>query len=262
MTRSPIRAAAAAALLLLTACGSQAAPTGRANAGLGQPSPSPSAASTAPSCEPFAPFDAQGFGNSAVINNQWFPLVPGTQLIFTGRSEQDRAPSPHRVEFTVTGLTKMVNEVRTRVITDRDLSSGSLDEQELTFFAQDKIGNVWSLGEYPEDFENGKFVGAPDSWIAGSAGAEGGVQMPATSKPGTPPYRQGFAPGIKFLDCAKTLETGQKICEPSGCYDNVLLIDEWSPLDPDSGHQRKYYAPAVGVAKSPPWAIRKPRHSN
>jgi hypothetical protein len=29
----------------------------------------------------------------------------------------------------------------------------------------------------------------------------------------------------------------------------VLVIDEWAPLDPEGGHQLKYYAPRVGSIK-------------
>jgi hypothetical protein len=35
-------------------------------------------------------------------------------------------------------------------------------------------------------------------------------------------------------------------CVPVGCYNNVMIIDERSPLDPDSGHQLKYHTPGVG----------------
>ena len=70
--------------------------------------------------------------------------------------------------------------------------------------------------------------------------------MPADPNVGTSPYLEGRSPEIEFLDCAKVFETGQNTCEPFNCYQNVLVIDEWSPLDPDGGHQRKYYAPGVG----------------
>jgi hypothetical protein len=33
---------------------------------------------------------------------------------------------------------------------------------------------------------------------------------------------------------------------PIGCYENVMIIDERSPLDPDSGRQLKYHAQGVG----------------
>ena len=53
-----------------------------------------------------------------------------------------------------------------------------LQEQELAFFAQDDQGNVWNFGEYPEEYDNGKFTGAPSTWIRNEGGAYGG---PSTS---------------------------------------------------------------------------------
>jgi hypothetical protein len=48
------------------------------------------------------------------------------------------------------------------------------------------------------------------------------------------------------LDCAKVSEMQQRTCVPAGCYENVMITDERSPLEPESGYQRKYYAPEVG----------------
>src|SRR4029450_4913972 len=55
-----------------------------------------------------------------------------------------------------------------------------------------------------------------------------------------------WSPDIDFLDCAKVSKMQQRTCAPVGCYENVLIVDERSPLEPESGHQLKYYAPGVG----------------
>ena len=65
--------------------------------------------------------------------------------------------------------------MRTVVAWDRDFLNGQLQEQELAFFAQDSQGNVWNFGEYPEEYENGTFTGAPSTWIRGAGGAYGGI---------------------------------------------------------------------------------------
>jgi len=149
------------------------------------------------------------------------------------------------VVFTVTDLTKMINGVRTRVIWDRDYTEGDLVEGELAFFAQDNGGTVWALGEYPEEYEEGKFAGAPDTWIAGLADARAGVAMQGQPQVGTPSYLQGYAPDIDFADRARVYQTGLSDCIPVNCYQNVLVTDEWNPSEPGP-HQRKYYAPGVG----------------
>ena len=135
--------------------------------------------------------------------------------------------------------------MRTVVLWDRDFNAGQLVEAELAFHAQDNDGNVWNLGEYPEEYENGEFLGAPNTWIAGLAGAEAGIIVQANPRLGDK-YLQGFAPDVDFLDCARVFKTGETTCVPLDCYANVLVIAERSPLEPGSGHQLKYYAPGVG----------------
>jgi hypothetical protein len=197
-------------------------------------------------CDPFTRFNRDNFDHPTRITNRFLPLVPGTQFVFDGRANRDGTPLDHRVVFTVTDLTKVVNGVRTRVVLDRDVDAGQLAEAELAFFAQDDNGNVWSVGEYPEEYDNGRFTGAPNTWIPGQAGAKAGIMMLAHPDLGTPPYLQGFSPNIDFLDCARVFQRGQHVCVPAGCYDHVLVTDENSPLDPASGHQRKFYASGVG----------------
>ncbi len=201
------------------------------------------------SCAPAVDFDSNNFSNPTTINNKWFPLVPGTQYILEGQANRGGGTLPHQVIFTVTDLTKVIDGVRTVVVWDRDLNEGQLAEAELSFFAQDKAGNVWNLGEYPEEYEDGVFVGAPSVWISGLAGAEGGLHMLAKPRTGTSWYLQGSAPAIEFLDCAKVLKTGEKTCVPINCYDDVLVTDEVSPLDQGGGHQLKYHAPGVGIVQ-------------
>jgi hypothetical protein len=140
----------------------------------------------------------------------------------------------------------MINGVRTVVILEKDVNEGALREAELRFEAQDNAGNIWNLGEYPEEYEDGKFSAAPDVWLAGLAKAEAGNSMPGDPQLGTPEYLQGWSPDIEFLDCAKVSKMQQRTCVPVGCYENVMIIDERSPLDPDSGRQLKYHAVGVG----------------
>jgi hypothetical protein len=200
----------------------------------------------APSCDRI-PFNPSNFSNPTTIDNKYLPLVPGIKLILEGTANRGEGAKPHRVIFIVTDLTKVINGVRTVVVFDRDIQDEQIVESELAFFAQDNDGNVWNLGEYPEESVNGEFIGAPSTWIAGLAGAEGGIHMYGGPKVGQPRYSQGYAPDIEFLDCARIIRKNIKVRVPSGNYNNVLLIDEVSPFDRKGGHQRKYHAPGVGI---------------
>ena len=200
----------------------------------------------AQSCDTAQAFDRSRFPASTTIANPWLPLAPGTQLTMEGRSNRGGGVLPHQVILTVTDLTKVIDGVRTVVLWDRDVNEGDLEESELTFFAQDADGNVWNFGEYPEEYDGGRFSGAPKTWIHGQDGAHAGLAIEAQPRLGGPVYNQGLAPKIKFLDCAQVLHMDQRVCVGTTCYDRVLIMDEWSPHDPESGHQRKAYAHGVG----------------
>jgi hypothetical protein len=148
------------------------------------------------------------------------------------------------VVITITDLTKEIAGVRTVVTWDQDFSDGELVETELAFFAQDDDGNVWRLGEYPEVYEEGKLVEVP-AWIAGLKGAKAGIIMEADPKLEAPSYSQGWAPAVNFTDRGQVSEVGQETCVPVDCYENVLVIREFSREEPDA-FQLKYYAPGVG----------------
>jgi hypothetical protein len=190
-------------------------------------------------------YDRAAFAASPRIDNRWFPLAPGTQLVYTGTIIAEGKRVEHRVVFTVTDLTKVVDGVRSMVMFDRDYNAGVLAEAELAFHAQDKAGNVWNMGEYPEEYEGEKFTGAPDTWLTGTQKAKAGILMRVEPRTGTPSYSQGVAPEIDFSDKAKVSKTGVRTCVPTGCYDNVLVTDEWNPGEPNA-HQLKLYAPGVG----------------
>jgi hypothetical protein len=251
MRRSRVFSAAAMSLLVLTAfgCGEKGkgtTPTETARTSASAGEPSPTTGSGTPTSEISASdFDSAAFAASTAIDNQWLPLKPGTQFVYEGHVSEQHARLRHRVVFTVTDLTKMIDGVRTVVIWDRDYTDGELVEGELAFFAQDDGGNVWLLGEYPEEYEDGSFVGAPDTWISGFAGAAAGIAMRSAPRQGTSSYLQGWAPEIEFADRARVFKTGQSTCVPLGCYENVLVIDEWNP-DERGAHQFKYYATGLG----------------
>ncbi|HEY3020383.1 MAG TPA: hypothetical protein VGJ32_09325 [Solirubrobacteraceae bacterium] len=208
------------------------------------------AAPDTPSCPPALKFKSVPFSNPTVVNNRFLPMPAGLQMTLEGRANRGGGPLPHKVVFTVTGLTKIINGVQSVVVYDTDENENVLQEAELAFFAQDDARNVWSLGEYPEEYdENGKFVGAPNTWITSFDGAQAGTIMLGNPQLDTPEYLQGFAPEIDFLDCATVFQRDARTCVPVKCYSDMLITDETSPLDPDSGHQRKFYAPRVGNVK-------------
>ena len=80
------------------------------------------------SCDPFTNFNRNNFSNPTKIDNRWLPLAPGTQFTLEGRADRGGGSLPHRVVFTITDLTKVINGVRAVVVWDRDINEGQLVE--------------------------------------------------------------------------------------------------------------------------------------
>ena len=192
----------------------------------------------------FADFDAKNFDNSTVIDNKWLPMQPGTRWVHEGTAVENGESIARRIEFTITDLTKEIAGVRTVVAWIVDYNDGEVIEKEVAFYAQDNDGNVWYLGEHPEEYENGKFVKAP-TWITGLEEARAGIKMWAEPKVGGTIVYQGWGPAVEWSDYGQVEEVGQEFCVPVDCYKDVLLNVETSLGEVDA-YQLKYYAPDVG----------------
>ena len=194
-------------------------------------------------------FDPANFDEtSTIIDNPYLPLTPGTQFVYEGTALEDDELVERRIVSTVSGFIKEINGVDAVVFWERDFNEGLLIESELAFFAQDKDGNVWHLGQYRETYDEEEFVGGR-AWMVGHLeGAEAGVFMWADPQAhlGAPSYSQGFAPEpFNWTDRASVAEIGQQTCVPVDCYDDVLVTEEEDDENPGA-FQLKYYAPGVG----------------
>ncbi|MGH9195155.1 MAG: hypothetical protein ACRD1T_05400, partial [Acidimicrobiia bacterium] len=209
--------------------------------------PEPTTGDAAPEPQ-FQEFDAANFSDPTVIDNEWYPLAPGTKWVFEGTTTEGNEVIPHRLEFTVTDLTKEIQGVRTVVAWIEDFSDGELIEKEIAFYAQDNDGNVWYLGEHPEEYEKGGFVKAL-TWIAGFQDARPGIKMWAEPEVGMRPYFQGWGPAVDWTDYAQVDKVLGEACVPLNCYEDALLIAE-SSLGETDVFQLKHYARGVGEIRT------------
>ncbi|TCD14189.1 hypothetical protein [Oricola cellulosilytica] len=161
-----------------------------------------------------------------------------------GTTSEEGEVLTRRIDFMVTGLTKRIDGVDAVVAYIDDFADDQLVESEIAFYAQDDEGNVWYLGEYPEEYQDGEFVTAKP-WIHGLEGAKAGMKMKASPKVGEVPYFQGWGPAVDWNDFAFVAETGMSDCVSSDCYEDVLMVRETS-LDEQGAFQLKYYAPDIG----------------
>ena len=174
------------------------------------------------------------------VTNPYFPLTPGTTYIYRGQTEG----VPTRNVTTVTSDTKVILGVTTIVVHDQAYESGVLVEDTYDWYAQDEAGNVWYFGEDTKELDaNGNVISTEGSWEAGVNGAEPGIIMEANPKKGDK-YQQEFSAGVAE-DMAQVIGFEDSFCVQYGCFENVLVTKEWTPLE-HGVVENKYYAPGVG----------------
>jgi hypothetical protein len=129
------------------------------------------------------------------------------------------------------------------VVLDRVWAGGKPEERTFDWYAQDKDGNVWYLGEDSSDFQHGHWVRNDGSWTAGVGNGKPGVIMLAHPRRGDA-YRQEYSPG-HAVDQAKVLGPGGRVATPFRTFKRTLLTREFSTIDRQ--FEKKWYARGIGV---------------
>ena len=173
------------------------------------------------------------------IDNPYLPLRPGTTWEYKAVSSDGE----ERIVVTVTDETKVVDGVTATVVHDRvTTADGTLVEDTYDWFAQDKKGNVWYVGEATKAYE-GNQVSKAGSWQAGENGARAGIAMKAEPKIGDAYYQEHYKGEAE--DQGKVLATDESVTGPTGSYDNVVKTADSTVLEPDI-LEHKWYARGVG----------------
>jgi hypothetical protein len=195
-------------------------------------------------------FDPSNFVPGASITNPYWPLIPGTQFVFTSTGS-----AGCEVElFVVTGNVKddfqgQYSTIKAWEIHDRawldPTCTGhyALQEDTLDWHAQDRTGNVWYLGEASSAWDEDQCPTTEGSWEAGTNDAEAGIVMLADPKVGDT-YSQEYSAGIAE-DMAKVLRTDAPVSIGVGSFEACLETKEWSPLE-HGAVEHKFYCPSGG----------------
>lgn len=178
-----------------------------------------------------------------VIDNPYLPLVSGNRWVYEGIGEDSGA----RVEVEVTDEERQVMGIPVVVVQDTEYEDGEIVEDTKDWFAQDRDGNVWYLGEDTAEYEDGEILNTEGAWEAGVDGALPGIVMPADPTVGDA-YRQEYYAG-EAEDMGEVLEVGVSRSIEQGDYDDVLLTQDWTPLEPEVV-ENKYYAPGIGLIQA------------
>ena len=175
------------------------------------------------------------------IDNPYWPMDPGTRWTYR---ETDQEGAQLKVVVTVSDQTKKIaNGVTARVVRDTVTENGKIIEDTLDWYAQDKEGNIWYLGENTAEFQNGKLITKAGSFEAGVDGAQPGIVMPADPQDGMQ-YRQEYYKG-EAEDNGEVLSTTEKVRSPLGQFDNALLTKDTITIEPNV-LQYKLYAKGIG----------------
>ena len=155
--------------------------------------------------------------------NPYFILEPGYALTLEHGSE--------RLVITVLDDTRVVAGVTTRVVEERETSSGELVEVSRNFYALDRRTNsVFYFGEDVDMYKNGKVVAHDGAWTAGQNGARFGLMMPGLPLFGAK-YYQEVAPKVA-MDRAEIVALAETLKTPAGTFTHVLRTTETTPLEP------------------------------
>ena len=199
-----------------------------------------------------SPFDPGQFSRSIIIDNPFLSFNGGDQSVYEGEQvdEDTGALTTERVVTDVTSTFREIFGITTRGVRDSEFDNGVLVEETIDFFAQDDGGNVWYFGEEVTNFEyddDGDLVGTNDegAWIAGENGALPGIIMPASPIIGDN-YYQEFAPLDDAIDQAINFALDGEVDVPAGSFDDVLVVREFTEIEPDA-LENKNYAAGVGL---------------
>ena len=169
-----------------------------------------------------------------VIDNPYFPLRPGMRWVYKG--SEDGVAQVDTVE--VTTQHHEIMGVSAVVVHDVVTEGGEVVESTDDWYTQDNQGNVWYLGEDTAEYDNGVVTSREGTWQWGKHGGQPGIAMPAHPKRGQK-YREEFDRG-NAEDTAQVVRTTGQARVPTGAYSPVLVVREWTRLEPKIVEYKKY----------------------
>jgi hypothetical protein len=169
------------------------------------------------------------------VTNQWFPLKPGTVMVYRGYEDQKRS----RDVVTTTYTTRVVDGVTCRVVKDRLFLNGVLVERTKDYYAQTKGGTVWYFGERTAELDGaGHVISREGSFLSGRNGAQAGIFMPAHVRVGRS-YLQENDPGNaedRFRITSLSAHTSTPVLSST----HALRTEETTRLEPGIVEHKNY----------------------
>jgi hypothetical protein len=188
------------------------------------------------------PGHPRGVRYVARVDNPWFPLAPGTTLVYRGVKDG----KPSRDVFTVERGTTTIDGVRCAIVKDVLYLSGKLEERTTDWYAQDAARNVWYFGEQTAELDtSGHVKSTAGTWRAGVNGAQAGIYLPGNPRVGEA-GRQEYYRG-QAEDHYRVKSLSARVTTPGASSTHALLTEEWTPLEPGV-IDHKLYVRGIGTA--------------
>lgn len=173
------------------------------------------------------------------IEHPYLPLRPGARWVYRQVSPEGE----ERIVVTVLAVPRVVAGVTATVVHDRVTLDGRLVEDTYDWFAQDRTGNVWYLGEDTTAYAPGEAPSKEGSWEAGIDGAEAGIALPGRPRIGDR-YQQEYLRGVAE-DRGEVVDLDSAGTVPWGTFRDAIRTRDTTPLEPDLV-EFKYYVRDVG----------------
>jgi hypothetical protein len=173
------------------------------------------------------------------VTNRYLPWKPGNRWVYRGFGSEGH----ERDVVVVLARTRQIEGITATVVRDVVRRKGHLIERTFDWYAQDKRGRVWYLGENTHAFDHGQ-VDTEGSWEAGVDGAKPGVVMSRHPHIGQS-YWQEYSAG-HAEDQGKALDNSTSVSVIAGHYTKVRMTEDTTPLEPRTT-EFKFYAPGVGT---------------
>ena len=167
----------------------------------------------------------------AAVDNPWLPLAPGRVWTYdvSGSSATELVVRVEDDSETVAGVACVV-------VRSTATDEGEVVRESVAYYAQDRRGNVWLLGEDTPT----------RSWRAGEGDDQAGLAMPATPRVG-----DGFllqrAPDV-VEDRVTVLSVDSETTVPAGTFAGTVVTDTHAEIG-DLAVTRRWYAEGTGLVE-------------
>jgi hypothetical protein len=179
---------------------------------------------------------AANFPSPLTSTNPYFPIIVDYQWTLEG--EEDGVPV--KLLMTVLDETRLIDEVMTRVVEEREWEDDKLSEVSWNYFAETADGTVCYFGEDVDDIEEGEIFDHEGRWCAQDDPDvnKAGIIMPADPQPGLT-FQNEDAPDAGAVDQAKIVGSGPVTVPYNGftTFTETIRFREFNPEDKEKDYK-------------------------